>query len=538
MMTTTKKSNLQFLISLSLGLMVLVGLPVVYMWWMTPVGQVFTGVSPYSPIDLPVYFADIQQVIQGQLLVHDLFSTEGPQRGMFHVLWVVLGLFARWLRLDPWVVFHAARILLIPVLVWALWWGVKQFLPQHMWRLGVVMTIFASGTGFLLGHFVEGHELSQIGLDQWVPEGFVFHATLQSPHYIFAYSLLILVLASWFQATRATTTRRWRWVLVSGLLASVLFSFHPFHIFTIGLILLTHSLVLVMYDHQQYKHLWWVLPVWILAALPGASYQIWLQWGDAVLRARSFQSKTLTPSFASAYLSLTALWTFALVGVRRLWREHREAALFLLIWGAVQTAALFAPIQVNRRFIMGLQVDLALLATAGWWFIFREWKLKSIFSRWVHLVWSGWQLSVGLLVLVVVFWFSSISAFINYLRAPVQIADLLYMSSAQDNAYEWIKNNTSESATVLALSWPANLLPGETGRATYVGHWHETIDWENKVRLAQVIFFSTNPQQVQRELKKIAVSFVLIQPTLPFTPPAASRVVFEQDNWRVFELDF
>ncbi len=532
-------SNRWFLIFFGTLLTVLVAAPVLLMWYVTPEGQVFTGTSVYSPIDLPVYFADIKQVAQGHWLVHDLFTTEGPQRGMFHILWVVLGSVARLFDLEPWMVFHSARVALAPFLVWSLWWGIKQWLPRHVWRFGLVMAVFGSGTGVLLNRWLEKGDISEIGLDFWVPEGFVFMSSLQSPHYMLALSLFSLVLAAWFKATKQTGTQaKVKWTLVSGVLASVLFSFHPFHIFTIGLILIAHAVSLLMLNHKHHSSIWWMLPLWGACALPGAGYQLWLQWGDEVLQARSLQSKTPTPSFATVYLSFAALWVFGLVGARRLWKTHREAGLFLLVWGVVQTLALFAPIQINRRFVMGLQIDLALLATVGWYVIFYGVKQHTTgFLKRTNWLLVIWRHAVGPAVAIFIFGFSSIVAFMTYLRAPADIPDLLYMPEAQKKAYEWIEQNSAEDDVVVALGWPAILLPGETGRSTYTAHWHETLRWEEKYAEVQQLLSSKDEKRVSQLLNQTSAAYVLLSPKQGFQVPT-NRLErgFADQSWRVFRV--
>lgn len=519
----------------------LVLIPFLFTLFMIPPGQVFTGTSVYSPIDLPVYFADIQQIAQGDWLVRDLFTTEGPQTGMFHVLWFVLGLVARTFHLEPWQVFHGARFFLLPLLVWSVWWGVKVFLPQRLWRVGTLMVLFASGTGALINKFLERPDISQIGMDYWMPEGFVFMSSLQSPHYILSLSLFFLVLATWcrsiFSSILPSGDFSVRWTVISGLLASLLFSFHPFHVFTIPLIIIAHVFVLMFFYRTHWKRLLGLLFLWGVLAFPGAFYQIWLQWGDPVLQARSFQSTTQTPSFEAVYLCLGALWLFGLVGIIRLWKTHQPAAVFLLVWGVVQSFALFAPIQVNRRFLMGLPMGLSVAAVVGWWWIFQaSVKVGTGFlkKRWTSVLAGVWSLVVGPVLVIVIFGFSSISAFMTFLRAPIDTTDFLYMTQAQRSAYQWIEQQTAPEDVILVTNWAAVLLPGETGRTTYVGHWHETLHWAEKLQLAQQAF-SKDSRTTKRALEQIDPEYIVVQPDQAFVPTTSEVLVFEQEDWKIYQ---
>lgn len=512
--------------------MLLSSIPVVYNWWTTPADQVYTGVGDYSPIDLPVYFADIKQVEQGHLLVHDLFTTEGPQQGMFHVLWVVLGAAGQWFHQEPWVVFHVARVVLVPFLIWCIWFLAKSVLPQRLWKFATILTVFGSGTGTLINSFWHQTDLAKIGLDYWVTEGFTFMTILQSPHFVLSLALFLLILALWWRGVYAQGKQQLGYILGSGLVASVLFSFHPFHIFDLGLILITHLVILLLTDFHTHKSLLWLFPLWLLCAAPGAVYQIWLQWGDPVLAARSFQSKTPTPSWATVYLCFPVLWLLSMFGAKILWKKHKDTVIFLWSWGIVQTLALFSPIEVNRRFIIGLPVAFLFLSAAACWHLMFAKRQPGFLSGKTKVLKSIRIVAVLVPVFLLVC-FSSVQAFTNQLGTPDYIK---YISQAANTTYTWIEDNTLETDTFLDVGPYGLMMPAKTGRATYVAHWHESLFWLEKKNLVQELFSVTDAKQAKSILKQMGVQYVVLAPNQDFMKPRSLVQVFEMQGWRVYKV--
>lgn len=86
-------------------------------WLRRAPGSVFTGYSYESIGDIFVYLNFIEQAKNGAMLFTDMFTPEPHDPVLFHVLYFVIGRFARWFSLSPLVAWHAARILLIAPLI-------------------------------------------------------------------------------------------------------------------------------------------------------------------------------------------------------------------------------------------------------------------------------------------------------------------------------------------------------------------------------------------------------------------------------------
>lgn len=519
-----------FLLWLNVGVLLLASVKEFIFYFFPPQGFTYLGIGDYSPIDFPVYYSYIKQVQDGAWLVRDLFTTEGPQTGMFHVLWLVLGLMARVFHLTPWWAFHAGRILLIPFLIWSIWFLVKTFVAPTAWKFTMVLVMLGGGTGALIQQVVRGTDYRFMGFDVWVPEAFPFSALLQSPHFILSMALFCLVIALWYRGTVGSGRGAWLNTVGSGLLATVLFSIHPFQMVPVTAVLLAHTVVCGGWDFKRYKIVLARLVVWGLLAAPGAVYQIWLQWGDPILQLRSAQSVTVTPSLWAVVLCFLGLWVVFPSGLKSIWSKQKFAAIFLLVWAGVQTLSLFAPIQFNRRFILGLPLVFFLVGAP----VVLDWiqsRLKIFLNQ--NSWRATWSLVATVVAVILVFGFSSFQAMLNQLSASQTYS---YLPNETMAAYAWIEQNTPPQAVVLASGWYGTVLPGVTGRTTYVGHWHETLDWQRKLDQTQAVLNAQSADQLQRALSPMLIDFILTTPDQPLPPSANLRPVFEQNGWNIFQV--
>lgn len=519
--------NARFVLGVLLVTTVLSAIPIVYAKLVQPDNTAFTAITMYSPIDFPVYYSTIHQVSEGATLTFDQFTAE-PHQGMFYLVWFAIGVMARWFSLEPWTAFHLARIALVPVFVLVAWWCVKVFLPERMQRFGLLMLIFGSGTGAFLNVFLQRTAIKDIGMDVWVPEGFSFMSMLQSAHFIAGLICIMLVLAAWFRAAHADSFKRglW-WTVLSGGLASLLFSFHPFHSISLGMIVVSHAFILLALHFTVNRRLVLYVLMWALLALPGVAYQFWLQLGDPILAARAAQNLTYTPSFQSFFLCYTVLILLSIPGIRALWRAGKKhEALFLGVWCVVQSLSVFAPTHVNRRLVMGLQIGLSLLATAGW--------VDLLFTPNRLGKYRLGNLTNAQGLAIVLFFISSVFAFVTMLRGPSSIPDQIYIPPAARHAFEWIEVNTPPRAVVLAHGWYANLLPGEANRTVYVGHWIETIKSEQKWQQVQLAYTTIQPAQLNQLLQDMEVQYVFVGPEYTLAPLPRLRLVFQEDGFRVY----
>jgi uncharacterized membrane protein len=55
-----------------------------------------------------------------------------------------------------------------------------------------------------------------------------------------------------------------------------------------------------------------------------------------------------------------------------------------------------------------------------------------------------------------------------------------FRQEAEIEAVKWLRENTEESSIVLAAYETGNYVAARAGNRVFIGHWAETVDWDNK----------------------------------------------------------
>jgi hypothetical protein len=200
-----------------------------------PNGFSYFGRQALNSHDAPVYFSYLEQAREGDLLFRNLFTT-GPQIKTLNIFWLSAGLLGRIFSLPPAWNFQIVRILLIPILILILYLLISFFFKDKKKRkICFVVLLFSSGLGALASSWLTPLFQSSYGytnwpMDSWVPESNTFFTFYYSPHII---ASLILMLLIFLLALLSFENNKKIYSVGAGILALLLFEFHPFHVPTI-----------------------------------------------------------------------------------------------------------------------------------------------------------------------------------------------------------------------------------------------------------------------------------------------------------------
>jgi len=225
------KQDWLFIAWLSLILTVMSTAYFLYAWFVKPAGFDLNGTRGYGFIDSDVYFQYINQIKEGGWLIYDYFTLEGPQIGVFNIVWFLVGKFAWLFHLSAGLAYHLIRILLIPVLVISLYAFIRLFTTDILKaKLTTIFSIFAGGLGtffFYLGWADIANSVAQAPTDLWITEGYIFTSIFHSPNFILSWILLILTIGELLFFAR---TKSYKHIIIAGLLSLIWFNFHPYYI--------------------------------------------------------------------------------------------------------------------------------------------------------------------------------------------------------------------------------------------------------------------------------------------------------------------
>lgn len=344
-------------------------------------------------------------------------------------------------------------------------------------------------------------------MDLWVSEAFTWLSLHHSPHFLAA---TILILLSVWLLIRSTERLAARPAALAGLSMLALFSFHPFHLVSLGLVTAAFLVVLFIRDRPNIlAHVGRLGIAWLVAS-PAIVYQVWLVLRDPLAAGRVAQNILLTTWPWVTVLSYGALLILGIAGAVMALRQRSLRWHLLTAWFIAQAASIYAPIFFNRRLTQGLNVAMALLAAAA---------VVAIHQR----LFSGnaKRKPIGVFTAVIgLFLFGMSNLWVmaqdlSFILGRDGRSSPYYFFLDRDyrNAFRWLTTNGTDNDVVLSSSVTGNFIPGWSGRRVVIGHDVETIQFKTKQR--DVIRFydaSTSDEWRTTWLKSNGVTLVVVGP--------------------------
>ena len=416
-----------------------------------------------------------------------LTYTPNSGNGVFGIYLFYLGLghISRIFNISLLAVFHFARVVgaLCLLLALARLWRSLFADPQHR-KLAFAISALGSGLGWLALPFGE------IPSDFWVAETYPFLSSYTNPHFAFGLALIILIITP-------TEKKHPLWIFAASLALAVM---SPFGV--VIALMVVGSDLLFRQDFRSLRNLgslipqsWKIIAVF-LGGVPLVAYQYWLFHSDPFMMGWNAQNQTLTPPLWDVLLSLSPGIILALAGVR--WAWEQKAARILILWAGLGLILIFIPWSLQRRFMMGIYVPLAGLATLG---------LKSL----------GQKIKPSYRTLIIILFILALPTNLILIFSGIHAAQTqeptICLTIDEIQAYNWIEANTPPNALILTGPETGLYIPAYTGRSVIYGHPYETVDAETS-KATVTAFFSgeMTPTQADTLLQTQGVDYILIGP--------------------------
>ena len=484
--------EIKFVLLVSLILIVITSIPFIY-GYLIKGSSFYNGLHVFSPADGSVYYSFIWQVKDGHYLMSDLFSNEVNSPNLFNPFWLGAGLVARIFNFSPFITFFLLRLILIPLFLFVLYKIISFFLNQFEERLrkfAFLYSIFATGVSAIVFFFWPKLLRGGWPIDLWVPESSNFLIIFNSPHFIASITLILL---TFYYLFLALEEKKIRLSLMAGLLALVLFSFHPFFVTTIYAVSFVYVIFLNIknkkFDLAIFKNYF----IFVLVSLPSVLYYLYLLSANISLKIKAWQNTCYTPGGISFFISYGLGLFFAIFAIVYLLNKKNltNKNLFLIIWFVVSIILIYGPFNFQRRLTEGFQVPLTILSFMGLIAVYNFLKIR----------WPGLKnfMSWGLLVpFVFLFCLSNVIIYAFDFKYLATKPDNIFINQDIKNAAEWYRSQTSIKETILASAEVGNIIPGLVGRRVFIGHGVETINFNNKGQ-QMLWFFKTNTDDLAKK---------------------------------------
>lgn len=416
-----------------------------------------------NPVDGNSYLAKMQLGFRGSwnfLLPYTADPGEGAYLFLFYIF---LGHIARLTGLSLVAVFHVARI------VAALWLLLMicrllriTFHDNKNFLIGFALAGFGSGLGWvaILGGLFTS--------DFWVAEAYPFLSMYTNPHFSLGLGLMIYSLLP-------RSEEGW---LKSLLAAVALALIQPFGVVIICLVKITQGFFKFRAERLSLMQLlsqkwFWPSVIYGLAGGVILLYQFAVILSDPILSQWHLQNITPRPGPVDLVISFLPPLALGLLGIRKAWQAERGK--IMVIWGAICLVLVFLPWSLQRRFLTGLYLPLAILSVYGLDAL-KE-KTPIAIRYWLICLFF---LAVPTNLIVVSSGFQAIKE-----RNPK-----IFIERGLAESLVWINANAAQDELVLTDPDSGLYVPAWTGRRVVYGHPFETISAAEKLEFVEDLFLA------------------------------------------------
>jgi len=454
-------------------LLILVGLPYLYASFKAPSGFIFNGFL-LNPLDGNTYLAKMYLGWRGEWWFTLPYTAEVGRGVFLYPFYILLGQFSRLVNIPLVITFHMARLASTIVLLFALARYLRSIISDRdTLCLALLISTFGSGLGWLAIAF------GRVTADFWVAEAYPFLSAYTNPHFPLSLALMLILLTPPTAVTEIDVHASKSWMVNTGwifLAAFTLACLSPFGLAMTTLVwggvilwdvLRPRSIRITPAIRNPVQRLVWIVAGggWVVV------YQFYILHKDPLLSGWNLQNVTPAPPVWDTILSLSPLLLLVPIGMGEAIKKE-NGYLRLLVWLVIGLISLYIPWSLQRRFMVGIYVPVAALASIG-------------LRRLAGGPGRFWLYGIVILALAL----PTNLAILMATRYATQTHDEnIYLTRDEVDALDWISQHTPPNAVILAGPETGLFIPSRTGRRVIYGHPFETVNAAKQRQLVEGFF--------------------------------------------------
>ncbi|MEP7290148.1 MAG: hypothetical protein ABI835_00140 [Chloroflexota bacterium] len=451
------------------------------------------------------YLSKMRLGYEGSWLVYFQHTPEQHNGAFIQVIYLLLGHLSRLTAVPLIVMFHVARV------------GASLFMYVSLYQLGAtiwtrvrarrtffVVAVVGSGLGWLFTRPMDSTAFPDLA----IPEAFPLYSTFMNVHFPLTIACLALLMGLFITAYRPGSeddpSVNSSLPLVSLLSVALALLYPQALVPLVGALVLYVGIVWWQDKRTPIRLLRWLLAL-TLPVIPLAAYYAITVIYNPAMKLWNEQNVTSAPTVPELLIGFGIPLLIALPGIYRAVRRfERDGDRLMLLWLVCIVIALYLPLNVQRRFMVGMIIPIAYFAT-----------------RAVEDVWLP-RISRRLRPIVICVFIPLISVSqILMLFLPVLYAIAgnpsaavgIFLERDYVGAYQWLETRTQSNDVILASPLASTWIPGWVGARVVYGHPYETFNAAEKER--QVIAWydgTVSDADCAELLNEYGVRYVLYGP--------------------------
>ncbi len=507
----------------------------ILVWGSIPTWVGFSSATPdmhfrgtyFDPQDYAVDLSMMRSGMSGEWAYQFRFTAEPPHPAYVRMFYIVLGHISNWIRLPPETTQELARWLFGFAALFAIYALFRRIFPNLFWtRTAFLLACMGSGIGWiqLIFHWTPGPITP---IDFWLIDAYIFFSLSLFPHFAFAIAGMCLATILWLEYLKKPRLQYIIWIALIAILVQLT---NPIAFAVVDVGFLT-AMLFNWWQNQKVR--WGDLPALVTLAIaqtPLFIYNLVVLTRDPLWSQYTFQNQTLSPPPIYYLWGFALLWPFVLIGIVIAFREKRPALGAATFWTVAAFSLAYAPFPIQRRFLLGITIPIALLSAWGLVRLF-----EAIAARNPGL--KQWRLALVMLFVS----FASISTIYLSLGRSVYLQThpaAFFYPAGIDNAAQWLENHAQPNDIALASEQTAQVIAQKTDLRVYFGHEMETLNYAGKQKLVTSFYKGQEPVSW---IKSTPIKWVIYGPlereiNPNFLPGQNLALIYNQDDVQIFQV--
>ena len=396
--------------------------------------------------------------------------------------------------------FHLFRWVGIAFVIYAFYHFIAHFVSQiSLRRWGTVLVVFGGGAGWLALIGLRNLWGTELPLEFYSPETFGFLSFLGLPHLLFSRAFLIFGFSSFLFAR--PQTKEIKTFLKLILPWFLIGFFQPMSLITgwtvigsyLGFIFIIDKFISKRDnpDFQIYiRNAIWIAGV----SAPFVVYNFFAFRTDPVLKSWLSQNILKSPPVLDYFLAFLFVFTFALIGLIKLFKTDRNTAIFFGAWIVIFPLLAYFPLSIQRRLPEGIWIALVSLAIISISYMSNKNRNLSLLI-----------ISLGFITTFIIL--------VGSIQSVIQPSSPRFISKTQQDAFQFLQKPEYKNKNILASFANSNKLPAWVPVFVLTGHGPESVD--QKEILPQVtLFFNGSLTKAEKFafLKEFGVNIIYFGP--------------------------
>jgi len=432
----------------------------------------FLGKAIVGDADYSTYITKMKIGYEGGWQYVNKYTTEPHDSSYIFLFYLFLGHLAAIFHLDLHLTFHAARFILAFFALKVLY----RFFQKYSDETEILPI-------FLLAVFISGSYNTAIDI---APQYHLYAGMMGFTHYM----LTLICLLVFFDSVLDYANRKGKGNLLKSVLAlNVLAVVHPFMVVLAGLVI-TGTVIAT-------KKLAKTLPILSISAvssMPAMLYFFYIFTTNPALIGWRAQAVADLPHVYHLFLyglgSLMAYCTIVLWIKKKI--TIADSSVLFIVWLLTALVLSFTNLITSPlQWFFFASVPVAYLSYK----FIRYLDSKAAFK----IVYKGRSV-VSLLILVMLVIPTADMLFLIdhsavYMLKHKEEFNQSIIFSEDMKCYEWLRENADTSDIILADERIGNIIPFVTNSITFIGHQHETLDYENKLKKVELLLDGSYTKQ-------------------------------------------